>query len=328
MFIEATSEIASRIGGAIREAARATGASFDYLLRTAQRESKFDPEAKAGTSSASGLFQFIEQTWLETLKTSGPELGYGRYAESIVQTPSGQYVVPDAARRQEIMQLRNEPAAASAMAGAFTKRNTALLTERLGRKPTDGELYIAHFLGASGASQLISTAVSRPQAKAADVFPEAARANRNVFYRRGQARTIAQVYDLLVAKHNGAPTPAAIAIAQAAPVDGASAIPMRSAPANPTVAATAATVVPDTPALALQSEVFHGLFRTEQRGPVSSLVSELWGVKTAPLFERAPEVVPVAPARAPATPGRALGRPLDLFRFLRPEIQAQANRSA
>jgi hypothetical protein len=133
MFLEATSEIASHITTAIRDAARATGASFDYLLRTAQRESNLDPSAKAPTSSASGLFQFTDQTWLETLKTSGPALGYGNYADSIVQTASGQFSVPDPAKRQAVMQLRNDPAAASAMAGALTKRNAATLTERIGR---------------------------------------------------------------------------------------------------------------------------------------------------------------------------------------------------
>jgi len=137
MFIEATSEIASRITGAIRDAAQATGSNFDYLFATAQRESNFDPTAKAPTSSASGLFQFIDQTWLETLKTAGPDLGYGRYAEGIVQTASGQYAVPDPGQRQAIMQLRNDPAAASAMAGAYTRRNKAMLpTGSAASRPT------------------------------------------------------------------------------------------------------------------------------------------------------------------------------------------------
>src|SRR5919206_1206699 len=89
MLIEATSEIASRITGAIRDAAKATGASFDYLLKTALRESNLDPDAKAPTSSATGLFQFIDQTWLGTLKRDGAALGYGKYANAITQTSSG-----------------------------------------------------------------------------------------------------------------------------------------------------------------------------------------------------------------------------------------------
>src|SRR5262249_47472871 len=139
MLLEATTEIASRITTAIRDAARATGASFDYLLKTALRESNLDPSAKASTSSASGLFQFVDQTWLDTIKHADPALGYGRYADAIVQTSSGRYAVPDAKMRTEIMQLRNDPAASSAMAAAFTQRNSDTLTAKLGRKPTDGE---------------------------------------------------------------------------------------------------------------------------------------------------------------------------------------------
>ena len=109
MLIEATTEIASRITGAIRNAAAATGASFDYLLKTALRESNLNPDAKASSSSATGLFQFIDQTWLGTLKKAGASLGYGNYAESIERAPSGRYVVQDPAQRQAIMQLRNDP---------------------------------------------------------------------------------------------------------------------------------------------------------------------------------------------------------------------------
>jgi hypothetical protein len=47
--------------GPIRDAARATSASFDYLLKTTLRELNLNPGAKAPTSSATGLFQFIDQ---------------------------------------------------------------------------------------------------------------------------------------------------------------------------------------------------------------------------------------------------------------------------
>src|SRR6267142_7074276 len=69
----------STVIGAIRNAARATGAGFQYLLATAQVESGLNPTATVSSSSAKGLFQFIEQTWLTTLKEAGPALGYGRY---------------------------------------------------------------------------------------------------------------------------------------------------------------------------------------------------------------------------------------------------------
>src|ERR1700682_3564444 len=147
----ATTDIASRVTGAIRDAARVTGAGFEYLLNTAVRESNLDPNAKSPNSSATGLFQFLDQTWLATLIASGPNLGYGKYADAITQDPSGRYTVSDPATRREIMALRKDPSANATMAGAFSNTNTQVLTERLGRKPTDGELYIAHFLGAAGA---------------------------------------------------------------------------------------------------------------------------------------------------------------------------------
>ena len=52
------------VEAAIRRASNATGVDADFLLKTARRESALNPSAKARTSSAAGLVQFIEQTWL------------------------------------------------------------------------------------------------------------------------------------------------------------------------------------------------------------------------------------------------------------------------
>src|SRR6185312_11086689 len=99
----ATTDAASRVTSAIRDAAKVTGARFQYLLNTAARESNLDPAAKAKSSSATGLFQFIDQTWLGTMKQSGAALGYGKYANAITQTPQGKFAVNDPAMRREIM---------------------------------------------------------------------------------------------------------------------------------------------------------------------------------------------------------------------------------
>ena len=70
MSVDTTNATASvdptraKIAGSIRQAASTTGASFEYLLATAKMESNFNPKAAATTSSARGLFQFIDQTWL------------------------------------------------------------------------------------------------------------------------------------------------------------------------------------------------------------------------------------------------------------------------
>jgi hypothetical protein len=199
----ATADIATRVTGAIRDAARVTGAGFEYLLNTALRESNLNPNARNKASSATGLFQFIDQTWLATMKQSGASLGYGKYADAISKTSSGRYVVKDPAMRDQIFALRKDPTANSLMAGAFANSNAKVLTERLGRPPTDGELYMAHFLGASGASRFIRAAEANPNAKAAAYFPRAAQANSSVFYdKSGAARSLRQVYAGLVSRHN------------------------------------------------------------------------------------------------------------------------------
>ncbi len=199
----ATTDIATRVTGAIRDAARVTGAGFEYLLNTAIRESNLNPNAKARTSSATGLFQFIDQTWLGTMKQSGTALGYGKFADAISRTSSGRFVVKDPATRNEIFALRKDPTANSLMAGAFANSNAKVLTDRLGRKPTDGELYMAHFLGASGASRFIKAAEANPNGKAAALFPRAAHANNSIFYdRSGAARSLKQVYAGLVTRHD------------------------------------------------------------------------------------------------------------------------------
>jgi hypothetical protein len=199
----ATTDVATRVTGAIRDAAKATGAGFEYLLNTALRESNLNPNAKAKSSSATGLFQFIDQTWLGTMKQSGAGLGYGKYADAISKTASGRYVVNDPSMRDQIFALRKDPTANSLMAGAFANSNAKVLTERLGRKPTDGELYMAHFLGASGAARFIRAVEASPNARAAGYFPRAAQANQSIFYdRQGGAKSLKQVYAGLVSKHN------------------------------------------------------------------------------------------------------------------------------
>jgi len=195
----------TRVTGAIKQASNSTGASFEYLLATAKMESDFNPTAGASTSSARGLYQFIDQTWLATVKEAGGELGYSQYADAITKTSSGDYVVSDSATRQAIMKLRDDPAIASAMAGALTQSNSFQLTGMIGRRPTDGELYMAHFMGVGGAAKLITTAEDNPQANAARLFPNAAAANRSIFYdRAGNARSVSEVYSVLSARYAGA----------------------------------------------------------------------------------------------------------------------------
>src|SRR5258705_7697355 len=195
----------ARIAGAIKQAASTTGISFEYLLATAKMESNFNPKAAASTSSARGLYQFIDQTWLGTVKEAGAQLGYGKYADAITRSPSGGYSVSDPAARNAIMKLRDDPDAASSMAAVLTQSNSFKLTGKIGRRPTDAELYMAHFMGVGGAGKLIANAEDNPQATAARMFPNAAAANRSIFYdRAGSARSVSQVYSVLNSRYAGA----------------------------------------------------------------------------------------------------------------------------
>ncbi|MDA7945860.1 MAG: transglycosylase SLT domain-containing protein [Hyphomicrobiaceae bacterium] len=189
------------IANAIKKASRATGADFSYLMKTAARESSFDKSAKAKTSSAAGLFQFIEGTWLQMVKEVGNKFGLDKYTPHIFTTRSGKYYVPNQKLRGEILKLRHNPEVSAMMAGEFTKQNSQFMQERLGRKPSQGELYVAHFLGAKGAADLVSLANTEPNARADRHFPKAARANKAIFYSRGRPRSVAQVYKTLVRDH-------------------------------------------------------------------------------------------------------------------------------
>ena len=329
MLVEpGNSAAGSTVAGAIRQASQATGTSFSYLLATAQVESGLNPQAGAPTSSARGLFQFVEQTWLGTIKQSGAALGYGRYAAAITQTGSGRYVVQDPAMRRDILKLRNDPTANAVMAGAFTKANAAYLTQKLGRPPSEGELYIAHFLGAGGAARLIGLAASNPDAKAAALFPNAAHANPSIFFDKqtGAARSLAAVRNVLTARYDVAarsgPSQAA-PLAQAANVGApfsiapdtagianafaaAAPAPAQVSPPIPASAPVAVPVATQSRSTSSNGPMFYGLFADAgTSGPVGPLVSQLWG---APSASHAGGAAP--------PPSAAPGTLMDLFKDL------------
>lgn len=196
----------SRVEAAIRRASSSTGVDFDFLMKTARRESALDPDAKARTSSASGLFQFIEQTWLGTVKQHGAKHGYGQYADLIYQGGDGRWQVRGSARNV-VLDLRFDPQAASTMAAELTASNAAYLRGRTGIQPGAGDLYAAHFLGPAGAAKLMEAMQTRPSVSAASLFPEAASANRSIFYRGGRAATVAEVHANLQSTAGGAASP-------------------------------------------------------------------------------------------------------------------------
>lgn len=177
------------VQGAIRRAADATGVDFSLLVETARRESALNPNARAGTSSATGLFQFIDSTWLDMVRRHGSAHGLGQYAAALQQGA-------DSATRRDILALRADPEISARMAGEFVRENAEALQARLGRAPSAGELYAAHVMGAGGAARLIEAA-AQGATNAASLFPREAAANRGLFFANGEARSAQGLLDRL-----------------------------------------------------------------------------------------------------------------------------------
>lgn len=193
--------VPQRVVAAVSNAAQRTGVSFEYLMDQARLESGMRPDARASTSSATGLYQFTEQTWLGTVKQHGAAHGLDWAASAISQQSNGRFDVGDAGLRRTILDMRANPEAAAAMAAEFAADNGEHLQSRLGGVPEAVDLYLAHFLGAKGATAFLSQLEENPQQAAAPLFAEAARANRSIFYRKtGEPRSLAEIRDNFAAK--------------------------------------------------------------------------------------------------------------------------------
>jgi hypothetical protein len=202
---------------AIRQASVRTGVDFGYLLQNARTESSLDSRAKADTSSAQGLYQFVESTWLEQIDKHGAEHGLQRAAEAVTRDAKGNPVVADPGLRGQILALRNDPRIAALMAAELAQDNKAGLENALQRKVNNTELYLAHFLGTGGATRLLSQRDTAPQSGAAQWLPEAAESNQHVFFAKGRPVTVDQLYQRFAAKFGEADgTPAIAAPAPAA----------------------------------------------------------------------------------------------------------------
>ena len=196
---------AGRVQSAIQLASSKTGVDFDYLLGQAKIESGLNARARSGTSSATGLYQFVEQSWLAVVKKHGAEHGLGWAAASIGQTAGGRFSVSDGATRSAILALRNDPDVASLMAAEHASDNKSALEGSLGRDANGTDLYMAHFLGIGGAKKFLSAMANNPGASAASLFPQAAGANRSIFYAsNGQPRSLSAIYQRFSDKLNAA----------------------------------------------------------------------------------------------------------------------------
>jgi len=190
-------QMADDVRAAIGQAAQSTGVNFSYLLAQAKSESGLNPNAKASSSSASGLYQFLDQSWLGVVKQHGAEHGMAWAANAITAKKGGGYTV-DPSMRQAVMSLREQAGPSSLMAASYAADNASSLSSSLGRQVNGTDLYMAHFLGLGGATKFLRAQCNNGAACAATMFPQEARANRSIFYGKdGSPRTLDQVYAIM-----------------------------------------------------------------------------------------------------------------------------------
>lgn len=207
------------VADAIKNAANAVGVDRGIMLAMAKQESGFNPNAKAGTSSASGLFQFIDTTWNSMVQKYGkkfPDLLKGRFDLN-----------------------------ASAIAGAlFIKENIDVL-KRNGIVINGTSIYASHFLGPGGALKLFS---ANPLTAAVNVLGEkVAAANKSIFYEKDgkTPRTIADVQQFLYNKV-GKISEMYSAYAAGPSISPAATMVAQAPPPQTSLAASAITPAPST----------------------------------------------------------------------------------
>lgn len=177
-------------------AAEAAGVDPAYVMALADKESSLRPLARARTSSAEGLFQFVEDTWLHVIRRYATKHGLSGVIEA-VKTVEGR-PVPEGERRTWLLNLRRDPYISALMAAEMIKEHRQALTELTERDPSETDLYVAHFLGLSGAARFVKLLATKPQQNAPRAFPKAAKANQAIFYeattRKRRARSLQAVW--------------------------------------------------------------------------------------------------------------------------------------
>lgn len=186
---------------AIRLSSVRTGVDFSYLMKLAAAESNFEPDAEATGSSATGLYQFTRDTWLNTVKKHGASYGLNDYAAAIeFYVTRGGYqrpMVKDKTLLKHLLELRKNPRASAMMVAETVRDNQRKLSFSLNREPTQTDLYLTHFLGTDGAIAFLKALEETPDIHAGKMFPAAAKSNRDVFHSKpSDPRTVDEVYEL------------------------------------------------------------------------------------------------------------------------------------
>lgn len=195
--------------GAIRLASERSAQDFGYMMELAAAESGFSHSVRASTSTATGLYQFIESTWAWMIKLHGARYGLSDFAREVEiysdDLGRKQARINNPVVRRQIMELRRNPHLSSLFSAHFQQENKAKEACWVEGEIARADLYLAHFLGAHDAVYFINEMRDNPRKSAAATFPEAAEANQNIFYvmqngQRQRARTLSEVYGLFEKK--------------------------------------------------------------------------------------------------------------------------------
>ena len=188
------------IVAAIRLSSVRTGVNFSYLMKLAATESNFKPAVKSATSSATGIYQFTHNTWLNTLKKHGEKYGLvADYAANIehYETLYGYQrpIVRDELMYEHLLALRKNPRLSAIMAAEMVRDNQQILASSIDREPTETDLYLTHFLGTDKAITFLQSLEQSPDMHAVELFPREAESNHNIFHPKTCApRTVDEVY--------------------------------------------------------------------------------------------------------------------------------------
>jgi hypothetical protein len=272
--------IPSDVKDILDEAAERTGVDKALLYNTARQESSFNPKAPNG-----GLFQFKPKTWAFAMSQWGDLHGIPSNASP------------------------TDPRA-NAILGAEWLKYVQQKIVSVNGEAKPGEIYLGHFLGPTGGANLIKLARQNPDAPAASYFPQAASANRSVFYfKDGTPKTAQQVYDWGVKIGGGSP--------QQFVASGTSSTPGQPVYA-PTIRPTEISGEQEVTARDFMN-------RRDQEGSYMRLMSDTFKYDTIPgmalgtkLFTPDPSSIP--PAQETLTSWRKAGVPDDIIQATLPKI--------
>lgn len=166
------------------QAGKSKGVDPSLLVAIANIESSLNPMAKAATSSALGLFQFVDATWRDLVTRYGKEDGVSLDSEH-----------------------RTDPRASSLMMCELIKENQNYLWNKGIKDLSKTDLYLAHFLGPNKAMKFIAQKRANGSVLGSTMFPSEAYVNRSVFFSKVGAtvsdstpRTLNEIYDIFTEK--------------------------------------------------------------------------------------------------------------------------------